>query len=153
MDFGAHFRVFSRRHQSLPFDDCRAMNRMNDDLDAVLMSGRRRTGKRPRVVFLGVKDAQSILQRSISSFLFRPTFRIFPFFCFLFFTEIKLSLTVVKFSSRTLFLSLFSEKVWYKEGHNGPLRPVRHLARSPCYRRALEKFEKRLSAMAAIRAP
>ena len=80
MDFGAHFGVLCRRHQTFAFDDGRAVDRVDDDLDAVLMSSRRRAGKRAGIVLLGVKYAQSIFQRSIPAFLFRPPFWIFPFF-------------------------------------------------------------------------
>ena len=79
MDFGAHFGVLCRRHQTFAFDDGRAVDRVDDDLDAVLMSSRRRAGKRAGIVLLGVKYAQSIFQRSIPAFLFRPPFGIFPF--------------------------------------------------------------------------
>lgn len=80
VDFSAHLGVLGGRYESLALLDGWAMDRVDDDLDAVLMARRRRAREHSRIVLLSVHDAQPVFKRSITTFFFGPTFWIFPFF-------------------------------------------------------------------------
>lgn len=60
-DFGSHFGVFTGYSQSFAFGNGGAVDRVDDDFDAVRVAHWRRAGEDARVVLLGVEDAQSIL--------------------------------------------------------------------------------------------
>lgn len=110
MHFDSHFRVFSWCHQSLAFNNSRTMNRMDDNLDAVLMACRRRTCERARIVFLCVKNTQSILERFIPSVFFCPSFWIFPSRCT--FNRFKiLSKEKIKLSSKQMSSGRFMHEL------------------------------------------
>ena len=80
VDFGVHFGVFSGNGQSPAFGDGNrsAVDRADDDLDAVRVAFGCGARVDARIVLLGVEDGQSILEVAIASLFFGPTSRIFP---------------------------------------------------------------------------
>jgi len=78
LDFGSHFRVFAGDDQSLALGDGSAVNRVDDDLDAVRVSHGGGAGENARVVLLSVEDAESVLELIVPAFIGGPPFRVFP---------------------------------------------------------------------------
>lgn len=75
---GAHLGVLRGHGEALALGHRRAVDRVHDDLDAVLVARGRDARERARVVLLGVQDAQAVLEVPVADLVLRPAFRVFP---------------------------------------------------------------------------